>query len=168
MFRNSHCAQVALSADRPSFVQRRDIMALIPSYIRRRLVYPGDIPRIEGFQDLFIFLNTDPDTAVLRGQIIVYFEGSPALRNQLSQCFSPLATRLVSHYTTASTGNPGVMSPRLYPAPVNDRGKCNPCLPHDSSHPVGQVGLRMCSATVMMLGLFCLLTAPGSCGNGTS
>ena len=85
MFRSGYCAQVALSADRPSFVQRQDIMALIPSYIRRRLLYPGDIPRVEGFQELFTLLNTDPDTAVLRGQIIGYFEGSPALRVQLSQ-----------------------------------------------------------------------------------
>ena len=85
MFRSSYCAQVALSVDRPSFVQRQDIMALIPSYIRRRLLYPGDIPRIEGFQELFMFFNTDPGPAALHRQIIAYFEGSPVLRNQLSQ-----------------------------------------------------------------------------------
>ena len=84
VFNSSDEAQVALFAERSTFLRRHDIMTLIPIHIQRRILYPGDIARIEGFRDLFKLLNTDPDAEELRKRIIDYFEGLPALRGNLS------------------------------------------------------------------------------------
>ena len=88
MFRNSDDARVELSLDRVGFLQRRDIMALIPSHIRRRIHHPGGVAQVEGFQDLLILLNLDPD-AELRRLIIDYFNSSPTLPVQLGSYMSP-------------------------------------------------------------------------------
>lgn len=85
MFHNSEGAEVELCADRTSFSEEHQILALLPRDIRMRIVNPGDIAQIEGFRELFIHLNTDPDADELRRRIFIYFKDSPSLRGNLSQ-----------------------------------------------------------------------------------
>src|ERR1700733_4993488 len=79
-FVDSDEAEDALCNDRPSFVVRNDIMKLIPRKIQRRITHSADLAQIDGFQDLFIHLNSHPGPHELRHLIIAYFRGSPYLR----------------------------------------------------------------------------------------
>ena len=64
-------------------------MTLIPSHIRRRIIHRGDVAQLEGFQDLFILLNLDPDAEQLRRLTIDYFKSDPFLRDQLGSYMLP-------------------------------------------------------------------------------
>jgi hypothetical protein len=77
-------AESALCRDRPNFLTRHDIMQFIPPAIAKRVNHPGDIAQIEGFQELFIHLNTDPSAEKLRKLIVDYCNDSPILRPYLS------------------------------------------------------------------------------------
>jgi hypothetical protein len=84
-FIDSDQAQNELSSDRPAFILRKDIMALIPSDIKRHIIHPDAIAQIRGFTDLFIFLNNDYNATSLRPLIETYFNDSTPLRGNLSQ-----------------------------------------------------------------------------------
>jgi len=110
VFRNSDDARVELSIHRAGFLQRRDIMALIPSHIRRRIRHPEGVARVEGFQDLLILLNLDPDAEQLRRLIIDYFKSSPTLRVQLGSYMSPPS----SSSRDAQASSVGLVAPSIY------------------------------------------------------
>jgi len=78
-------AESALCRDRLNFLMRHDIVQLIPPAIMKRVSHPGDNAQIEGFQELFVHLNTDPRAERLRKLIVEYFNVSPILRPYLSQ-----------------------------------------------------------------------------------
>ena len=46
----SEDAEIALCADRPTFIMRHEILKRIPGNIKKRITHPGDIAQIEGFQ----------------------------------------------------------------------------------------------------------------------
>lgn len=85
-------ARHVLSTDRAQFVQRGDIMELIPVETRLRIKYPTADGHIDGFRELFVHLATNPPEVVdeLRQLIIGYYRSSHALRGHLSQ-LSPAA-----------------------------------------------------------------------------
>jgi len=83
VFINIHDAEVNLCADINSFVQRPDIILLIPRDIRILILHPGDIARIKGISELFTFLNTNPDAQHIRRLMLDYFENTPYLRGHL-------------------------------------------------------------------------------------
>ena len=84
VFVNCEDAEVALGEDRANFLQRWDIMSLIPIHVRRRIAHLGGIAQIEGFYQLFVLLNADPDTVQLRQLIVDYFKQSHYLRGYIS------------------------------------------------------------------------------------
>ena len=82
-------AEADLSQDRANFLQRHDIMALVPRYIKRFITHPGDNGQIRGFEELFVYLETTSAASELRRLVEAYFAKSPALRLHLSM--SPTA-----------------------------------------------------------------------------
>ena len=84
-FISSDEAEDALCNDRSSFVVRRDIMALVPSHIKRRMIHPDPSAHIPGFRELFIYLNNNQSSMRLRQMIEDYFDNSLPLRGNLSQ-----------------------------------------------------------------------------------
>jgi len=105
-------AESALCRDRPNFLTRHDIVQLIPPAITKRVNHPGDIAQIEGFQELFVHLNTDPSAEKLRKLVVNYFNGSPILRPYLSQSHRLIyrTTRYTYHSVMSgiiSAGHPG-------------------------------------------------------------
>jgi len=84
-FLDSEDAKAALCSDRPAFIIRHDILKHIPGKIKRCITYPGAVANIEGFQELFIYLNKTPGQKVLRQLVESYFASSPSLRGHLSQ-----------------------------------------------------------------------------------
>lgn len=84
IFDNSDDAEADLCADRAAFVMQAEIQPLIPRDIWMRLIHSGDNAQIEGFRELFIHLNTDPDADELRRLIMTYFKNTPALQGHLS------------------------------------------------------------------------------------
>jgi len=83
-FVNSTDAETDLCADRVNFIRRNDIMRLIPSNIREGIKHPGDNAHDEGFQELFIHLNTDSTADELRKLVVDYCNDSPLPRVHLS------------------------------------------------------------------------------------
>jgi len=83
VFNDSDDAEADLCEDRASFLQQNPILELIPNHIRRRIMHRGENAQIEGFRELFILLNTDPDADELRRLIVVYFKNCPTLRGHL-------------------------------------------------------------------------------------
>ena len=79
-----------LSTDRPRFILRKDMMTLIPSNIKKRIIHPGDNGQIQGFQELFVHLERSSAADELRALIVEYFMRSPQLRAHLSQLLSTL------------------------------------------------------------------------------
>jgi len=84
----------------------------IPPAIAKLVCHPGDIAQIEGFQELFIHLNTDPNAEKLRKLVVDYFNGSPILRPYLSQShrFIYHTTRYTYHSAMSGiipAGHPG-------------------------------------------------------------
>ena len=84
-FIDSEEAEIALCSDRFSFRVRSDIMAFIPSDIRKHINHPDPSAHILGFQKLFVHLNNDRGSMRLRQTIEDYFNNSPPLRGHLSQ-----------------------------------------------------------------------------------
>ena len=60
-------------------------MALIPEYIWKHIMHSGDNAQLEGFRELFVYLNTRLDAEGLRQQIVTYFNNSLSLRQHLRQ-----------------------------------------------------------------------------------
>ena len=89
-FISSDDAEDALCNDRSSFVVRDEIMTVVPGHIRRRMKHSEPSAHIPGFQELFIYLNTNRSSTRLRQMIEDYFDNSPPLRGNLSQ--SPLVS----------------------------------------------------------------------------
>jgi len=83
VFVSIHDAEVDLCGDIDNFVQRQDIMLLIPRDIRMLILHPGDIARIKGISELFTFLNINSDTQHIRLLMVDYFENTPYLRGHL-------------------------------------------------------------------------------------
>jgi hypothetical protein len=77
-------AETDLSMDRAKFLQRHDIMALIPKHIKRHIIHPGDRGQIHGFQELFVYLENSSVALELRQLVAAYFAESPELRPHLS------------------------------------------------------------------------------------
>ena len=84
-FIDSDDAEAALCEDRCAFVLRNDIMGLIPSHIKKRLIHSDVNAHIRGFQELFVHLNKNRPPHRLRQLIEAYFNDSPPLRGNLSQ-----------------------------------------------------------------------------------
>ena len=84
VFYDNEDAEIALGSDLRFFLNQQDILALVPSHIRRLLCHPERSTHLEGAQELFILLDLDPDAEALRQLVIGYFEGSPELRRYLS------------------------------------------------------------------------------------
>ena len=60
-------------------------MTLIPEDIEQHIVHFGDNAQIQGFKELFAYLEQEnPASETLRGLIIDYFGRSPTLRGHLS------------------------------------------------------------------------------------
>ena len=79
-------ARADLSMDRSSFIQHHDIMTLIPEKIGQHIIHFGDNAQIQGFKELFAYLEQEtPASETLRGLIIDYFARSPRLRGHLSE-----------------------------------------------------------------------------------
>jgi len=85
MFINSDEAEAALCEDRSAFVKRSDIMALIPSHIKKHMIHSDANAQIRGFQDLFVYLNHDSSPIQLRQLVEAYFIDCPPLCGYLSQ-----------------------------------------------------------------------------------
>ena len=83
-FLDGEDAEMDLSMDRPKFLQRRDIMALIPKHIKRHITHSGDNGQIHGFQELFLYLEKSAAAMDLRQLVAAYFASSPELRSHLS------------------------------------------------------------------------------------
>jgi len=75
-FIESDQAQTELSQDRPAFISRNDIMALIPRDIKLHIVHSDAIAQIRGFKELFVLLNNDYNATSLRRLIVAYFNDS--------------------------------------------------------------------------------------------
>jgi len=58
-------------------------MELIPRHIERHIVHTGDIAQIEGFRNLFNYLNTEPVADDLRQLVVNYFNEDPHLQPHL-------------------------------------------------------------------------------------
>jgi hypothetical protein len=84
-FNDSEEAEEALGADRPRFVQRQDIMVLIPRDIKKHIHHSGDNGQIKGFEELFVHLERSSAASELRGLIVAYFKTYPELRGHLSK-----------------------------------------------------------------------------------
>ena len=84
-FVDSDDAEVALCSDRSAFIVRREILKSIPRKIKKQITHPGDNAHIDGFQELFVYLNKSPGPKVLRQLVISYFTDSSSLRGHLSQ-----------------------------------------------------------------------------------
>lgn len=83
-FVDSDGAEAALCHDRPRFIMCREILKLIPGTIKKRITHPGDNAQIEGFQELFNYLN-NPGSKELRRLVVSYFNDALYLRANLSQ-----------------------------------------------------------------------------------
>lgn len=92
-------ARLDLSYDRPNFIQKADIMELIPSDIVKHIEHPGVDAQITGFQELFIRLNMDPSADELRKRVVKYFKNTPFLCEHLSQLTPLCVSRCVQHST---------------------------------------------------------------------
>ena len=82
---NGEDAEMDLSVDRARFLQRRDIIVLIPKHIKKHMIHPGDNGQIQGFQELFIHLEKSSAAMDLRRLVVAYFAESPELRSHLSK-----------------------------------------------------------------------------------
>ena len=80
-------AEMDLRTDRPKFLQRPDILALIPKRIKRHITHPGDVGQIYGFQELFLYLEQSSAAIDLRLLVTAYFASSPYLRRHLSMSY---------------------------------------------------------------------------------
>ena len=105
-FVQSEEAEAALCTDRSSFILRHDISRLIPMKIRKRITHPGDNAQIDGFEELFIHLNSHRDVEQLRRLITAYFRHSPTLCGHLSQSSPPPAMQSTTTITMYSTIEP--------------------------------------------------------------
>ena len=83
-FISSDEAEAALCNDRSSFVVRSDIMTLVPVHIKMHLIHPDPSAHIPGFRELFIYLNNNRSSMLLRQIVKDYFDNSPPLRGNLS------------------------------------------------------------------------------------
>ena len=69
-------------------MKRSDIMALIPSHIKKRMIHSDANAHIQGFQELFVYLNNkDQCPTRLRDLVKAYFNDCPPLRGHLGQSF---------------------------------------------------------------------------------
>jgi hypothetical protein len=103
VFKDSDNAEDALSADRAGFVKQDEIRALIPRRIWMHIIHGESSAQIRGFQDLFIYLNNDPNANDLRRLICDYFVDS-----------RPLRAHLRSDYVASqSTGNLEAVQPQF-------------------------------------------------------
>ena len=84
-FVDSDDAETVLCSDRSAFIVRREILKSIPRKIKKRITHPGDNAHIDGFQELFVYLNKSPGPKILRRLVISYFTDSSSLRGHLSQ-----------------------------------------------------------------------------------
>jgi len=84
-FIDSDEAEDALCHDRAGFILRNDIMAIIPSHIRKRMIHPDVNAHIQGFQELFVHLNKGRPPKRLRELVETYFNDCLPLRGHLSQ-----------------------------------------------------------------------------------
>ena len=71
-------------------------MELIPRHIERHIVHTGDIAQIEGFRNLFNYLNTESIAGDLRQLVLNYFNAYPHLQPHLHP---PLSRLLLFHLT---------------------------------------------------------------------
>ena len=86
-FVNSDDAEASLCADRSGFL-RNDYLQLIPLDIRRHIIHPGAVANVEGFRELFNYLNTNPTANYLRQHIVNYFNEQHFLRDHLREPLS--------------------------------------------------------------------------------
>ena len=78
-------AEVALSHDRPGIISCPQIMALVPTATRALIVHPNPVAQVQGYHDLFEYLNIVLDEHLLRDLITAFFLESRVLRHHLSE-----------------------------------------------------------------------------------
>jgi len=76
-------AQIALANEREAFLERKDIMILLPQDIRRHLYFKGDNAQVKAFQDLFVHLGRSSTTDDLHKKVSGFFSATPALKSRL-------------------------------------------------------------------------------------
>ena len=86
-FVNSDDAEASLCHDRSGFL-RNDRLELIPLDIRRYIIHPGDGAHVEGFRELFNYLNTNSTANSLRQHVVNYFNDQQFLRGHLREPLS--------------------------------------------------------------------------------
>jgi hypothetical protein len=117
-FVNSDDAESSLCADRSSFL-RNDQLELVPLHIRRRIIHPGDVAHIEGFRELFDYLNTEPSANDLRQLVVNHFNDRPYLQEHLQEPLSTSSSCPVPRWTHHlgdddiynDAGHPGAIAP---------------------------------------------------------
>jgi len=92
-FTDSNDAENALCRDRSDFL-RSGRMELIPRPIWSQLVNFGPTAHIEGFRNLFDYLNTEPGADDLRQLVVNYFNNV----HYLQPLLHPALSRLYSHF----------------------------------------------------------------------
>jgi hypothetical protein len=92
-FTDSNDAEDALCRDRSGFL-RKIQMGLIPRPIWSRFVNFGPTAHIEGFQNFFDYMNTEPAADELRQLVVNYFNDVRYLQPLLL----PPLSRLYSHF----------------------------------------------------------------------
>jgi hypothetical protein len=77
-------AESALCTDRSEFIKQRHIMKHIPNHIMKRITHPDAGSQIQGFEDLFLLLDTR-GTGDLHRLVTKYFHDTLPLRPHLSK-----------------------------------------------------------------------------------
>lgn len=88
-------AEVDLSHDRPGIISHPDIMMYIPGRIRACILHPHPVAQIQGFHDLFEFLNINLKFHPLRSLIRAYFQSHPLLRHHLRKSLTTFLQSLL-------------------------------------------------------------------------
>ena len=63
-------------------------MELIPRHIQRHINHSGDNAHIEGFRQLFDYLDMEPAASDLRQLVVNYFNNNSFLREHLHETLS--------------------------------------------------------------------------------
>jgi len=95
-FTNINDAENALCRDRSGFLRSGGPLELIPPRIWSQLVNFGPTAHIEGFQNLFDYLNTEPAADYLRQLVVNYFNDV----HYLQPLLHPPLSRLYFHFVT--------------------------------------------------------------------
>ena len=89
-------------------------MAYLPADIRWHILHPGVDAQIQGFQDLFILLDSDPAPDSLRATVVAYFNRTPRLREHLRE--PALISSAIAHHSCDSDSRIQVIQTPHFPS----------------------------------------------------